>query len=337
MKKLLLVFVALLLAGGAVFANGEQEETGAAEGPVTIDYSFWGNPVAIGVEREIIDAYHAMQDNVRIAPVVAGYSDYHTMLLTQMAGGSGPDVMRVDSYYFEDFLALGALRQIDDLVERDGVDLDAYYQQGIEENTYEGGLYGLPWGTAPLYMFINLDVFEEAGVDVPDFDWTVDEFVEIARELTDGDTYGYGLELNTVSVVLPFVWAQGGDLFNEERDTFTLHEPEAAAGLQVLADMYAEGLMPEDSITAEPDTVTRWFVNDRVGMRLGSAAGILSTQAVEGMRFEVMNMPTGPGGNRTTVYKSNIIGIGTASDEVEAAWDFLKFLRGPEGRSEDVV
>jgi multiple sugar transport system substrate-binding protein len=336
MKKLLLVSIALLVASGALFAAGAGEAEDATEGPVTIDYSFWGNPVSIGVERDIIDAYHDMQDDVRVAPVVAGYNDYHTMLLTQMAGGSGPDVLRVDSYYFEDFLSLGALQSIDDLIERDEIDLSVYYQQGIEENTYEGSLYGLPWATSPLYMFINLDVFEEAGVAVPDFDWTVDDFERIARELTDGDTYGYGLELNTVSVVLPFVWAQGGDLYNDARDTFTLHQPEAVAGLQRLADMYAEGLMPEDSITATADTLTRWFANDRIGMRLGSAAEILGAQAVEGLRFEVMNMPTGPGGNRTTVYKSNIIGIGSASDKEEAAWDFLKFLRGPEGQGEEL-
>jgi ABC-type glycerol-3-phosphate transport system substrate-binding protein len=337
MKKLLLLTVTLLVASVMLFAAGGGEETAAAEGPVTIDYSFWGNPVAIGVERDIIDAYHAMQDDVRVAPVVAGYGDYHTMLLTQMAGGSGPDVMRVDSYYFEDFLSLGALQQIDDLVERDDIDLSVYYQQGIEENTYEGNLYGLPWATSPLVMFINLDVFEEAGVAVPDFDWTVDDFEEIARRLSDGDTYGYGLGLTTVSAILPHVWAEGGDLFSEDRERFTLHEPAAVRGLDRLARMYAEGLIPEDAITAQGDTITRWFVNNQIGMRMGAVSDILSTQAVEGVRFEVINMPTGgPQNPRTTVYKSNIVGIGTASDDVEAAWDFLKFLRGPEGQGEEL-
>jgi multiple sugar transport system substrate-binding protein len=320
-----------------LFAGGQEEEDAGAQGPVTIDYSFWGNPVAIGVEQDIIDAYIESQDRVRVAPVVSGYSDYHTMLLTQMAGGSGPDVMRIDSYYFEDFLALGALRAIDDLVERDDIDLSVYYQQGIEENTYQGVLYGLPWATSPLVMFINLDVFEQAGVDIPDFSWTMDDFVEIARQLTDEDTYGYGLGLGTVSAVLPFVWAEGGDLFDESRDNFTLDEPEAVTGLERLASMYADGLIPEDSVTAQGDTITRWFVNNRIGMRMGAVSDILSTQAVEGVRFEVINMPTGgPDQKRTTVYKSNIVGIGSTTQNVEAAWDFLKFLRGPEGQGEEL-
>ncbi len=321
--------LALVMAGG----DAEQEQS---EGPITIDYSFWGNPVAIGVERDIIDAYHAMQDDVRVAPIVSGYSDYHTMLLTQMAGGSSPDVMRIDSYFFQDFLALNALRTIDDLVDRDNVDTSVYYPQGITENTSDGELYGLPWATSVLYMFINLDVFEDAGIPVPDFDWTVDDFVEIARQLTDGDRYGFAIGLGGVSSILPFVWAEGGDLFDESRERFTLNEPEAVRALDRLAEMYAEGLIPEDSITAQTDTLTRWFVNGQIGMRMGAVSEILSTQAVEGARFEVINMPTGPAGNRTTVYKSNIVGIGSASQNVEAAWDFLKFLRGPEGQGEEL-
>lgn len=69
---------------------------------------------------------------------------------------------------------------------------------------------------------------------------------------------------------------------------------------------------------------------------MGSVVEILSTQAVEGARFEVMNMPTGPRGPRTTVYKSNIVGINSRTDKLEPAWEFLTFLRGPDGQGEEL-
>ena len=222
MKRLIMVAALLAVVTALAPAEAAQEREAAA-GPVTIDYSFWGNPVAIGVERDIIDAFHELQEDIRVAPVVSGHSDYHAMLLTQLAAGSGPDVMRVDSYSFQDFQGLNALRPIDELVERDGLDLSVYYQQGIEENTYEGRLYGLPWATSPLYMFVNLNAFERAGVEVPDFDWTVDDFEQIARELTTDDTYGFGIAFGTITSVLPFVWANGGDFFDEPRDRGCTH------------------------------------------------------------------------------------------------------------------
>ena len=103
MKKLLAILFFSVVAALMVYGGGSSDTSTQTGEPVVIDYAFWGNPVAIGVERDIIDAYHASQDRVRVAPVVSGWGDYHTMLLTQMAGGSGPDVMRVDSYYFGEF------------------------------------------------------------------------------------------------------------------------------------------------------------------------------------------------------------------------------------------
>lgn len=336
MKRHIVAAMMIVAIAGLVVAGGAQETAADPTGPVTIDYSFWGNPVAIGVEQDIIDAYHARQDQVRVAPVVSGYGDYHAMLLTQLAAGSGPDVMRVDSYYFQDFQGLNALRAIDDLVERDGLDLSVYYQQGIEENTYQGDLYGLPWATSSLYMFLNLDVFEAAGVPVPDFDWTVDDFEEIARRLTGDGRYGYGIGLGTVSAVLPFIWAEGGDLFSPDRARFAMNEAPAIRALERIARMYAEGTIPEDSVTADANALTRWFVNGQIGMRMGAVSEILSTQAVEGVRFEVINMPTGPNEPNTTVYKSNIVGINARTRDLEPSWDFLKFLRGPDGEGEEL-
>ena len=56
----------------------------------TIRYAFWGNPAAIGVEQEIIDAFHEAHPDIRVVPIAVAYNDYHPRLLTQIAGGSRP-------------------------------------------------------------------------------------------------------------------------------------------------------------------------------------------------------------------------------------------------------
>ena len=71
--------------------------------------------------------------------------------------------MRIDSYYFIDFLRTGALMDITPLIERDGLDMSLYYPAGLLDSMHEGRYYGLPWGTAPLYMIINLDMLDDAG------------------------------------------------------------------------------------------------------------------------------------------------------------------------------
>lgn len=333
MAKLLILLLAVAIVPTA-FAGGGSERAASATGALVIDYAFWGNPTAIGVEEDIINEYHASQSRIRIAPVVSGYTGYHDMLLTQLAGGSGPDVLRVDSYYFADFAELGALRPIDDLIARDNIDMGVYYQLGVIENTYEGQIYGLPWGTAPLYMFINLDMFEAAGIPVPANDWTLDDFERIARQLTSGNSFGWGMTTGNLSQVFPFIWAKGGDVFSSDRSRFTLNSNESIEGLELLARLVADGIVPRDGILGDAELLNELFVNDRLGMRMGAASEILSMQAA-GKRFEAINMPTGVVKD-TTVNKSNIIGINRNSRNVDEVWEFIKFLRAPGQRGEEL-
>lgn len=329
MKRVILALGALALAAALA---GAQAQT-------TIKYAFWGNPDAIGVEKDIIDAFEAANPGVKVEPIVSAYGDYHTKLLTMIAGGASPDVMRIDSYYFNDFMQVGALKDIGDLIKRDKVDLSTYFQQGIEECTFNKKLYGLPWATAPLYMFVNLDVLEKAGVKMPSNDWTWDDFAAICKKVSKGEgadrVYGFAFELGTISTILPWVWANGGDLFNAEKTKFTLDQPASVQAIQRLADMLKAGYLPPETVSATADINTRLFVNGKVAMRMGSAAEILSTQKVDGVRFEVLPMPNGKFKN-TSVFKSNIVGVSTSSKNQEAAWTFLKFLRGPEGQGESL-
>lgn len=339
MKKTVVLVLCLSVLAVWAFANGTSESGSASSSsqPQTVKYSFWGNPDAIGVEDDIIKAFEAANSSINIVPVVSGYTDYHTKLLTLIAGGSAPDVMRVDSYFFGDFLQAGALRQIDDLVKRDNIDMSKYYPEGVEENSHDGKLYGLPWGTAPLYMMLNLKVFRDAGVSLPSMDWNWDDFVKLVKELTKGTgadkQYGFAMNVTGLSSFLPFVWANGGDLFNKDRTQFTLDQPEAYDAIQKLADLYQQGYMPQDSLDANSDVFDRWFVNNKLAMYQGAASEILTVQKVEGTEFEAWPYPNGKI-KKTTVYKSNIVGISPQTKVLEPAWTFLKFLRGPSGQGE---
>ena len=206
--------------------------------------------------------------------MVAAYNDYHTKLLTMIAGGAAPDVMRIDSYYFADFMKVNALKEIGSLAKRDSFDLSSYYQHGIEECTNNNKLFGLPWGTAPFYMFVNLDVLEKAGVALPSFDWTMDDCDRIARAFSKGSgadkVYGLSISLTNVASILPFVWANGGDLLDAGKKNFILDKPAAAQAIQRLVKMYNEGVMPPEFISGVSDN-GRLFINNKVAMAPGTA------------------------------------------------------------------
>lgn len=329
--KRVLAIVLLMLSPLILFAGGAKEESEVT----TIRYAFWGNPDAIGVEQEIIDAFEAANPDIKVEPVVTGYSEYHPKLFTLLAGGSAPDVMRIDSTVLEDFVDEDVLMPLDDLIERDKIDLDMYYKQGIVENSINGTMYGLPWGTAPFYMVLNLDAFEKYNVPLPPKNWTVDDFRDICEQFAQNkDAYGFSSYVNTLMSFYPFIWAFGGDVFDETKSRFTLDEPEAYQGIQYIADLYLDGLLPKDMITADYGTLDRWIINGDCAMSTAAAANMLTFQKA-GVNFEPWPMPTGVT-EKTTVVKSNVIGITQTSKQKEAAWRFVKFLRAPGEMGEEL-
>jgi len=332
MKRTLLMLLSLVMIVSVLGAQGTQEIK--QSGPVTLKYAFWGNPDAIGVEQDIIKAFEEKHPDIKIEPIVSGYADYHTKLMTMIAGNMAPDVMRIDDYYFYDFIKLGAVESLSPFIQRDKIDLDLYPKMGIEEAIVDGQIYGLPWGTAPLYMLLNLDVFEKSGVALPSLDWTTKDFERIVRSFNPqkDKVYGFAIDTNYLSSVLPHIWSKGGTLLSEDKSRYTGDSPEASSAIQMLADLYKEGYMPKDTINSgNTEALRRWFSNGTIAMMSGSAQEILAIQKIEGIRFEAWTMPQALNSKNTTVFKSNTISISKSSKQKEAAWIFTKFLRGVEG------
>lgn len=337
MKKILSITLMAMLAVGTIFANGQSEQASSTkdEGVVTIKYAFWGNPDAIGVEQDIISAFEESHPNIKVEPVVSGYSDYNSKIMTMIAGGMSPDVMRIDSYNFADFTSLNAVENLDPYIEKSGFDMGIYPVASVDEATVDGSVYALPWATAPLYMLVNLNAFEKAGIAIPSYDWTFDDFFDIIDEFDGANTgmFGYATINNQISSFLPLFWADGGNLLSDDLNTFTLDQPNAYTQFQRLADEYQKGNLPKDCITADGDTLSRWFTNNTIAMRSASAMEILSIQNIEGSRFEAYPMPNGNTVKNTTVYKSNEICMSIGSKQKDAAWEFMKFLRGNSGET----
>ncbi len=73
--------------------------------------------------------------------------------------------------------------------------------------TYDGKLYGVPFGVNCLAMFYNKDMLDEAGIEVPT---TWSELKDAAVKLSDGSRYGFafcsvqneeGVQLHAVGLV----------------------------------------------------------------------------------------------------------------------------------------
>jgi multiple sugar transport system substrate-binding protein len=108
-----------------------------------------------------------------------------------IAGGTPPDLFMLNTGQFEGFASRGVLRPLDDLVQQDNFDLSIYWPPAVEGSKYDGKLYGLPKDISDHVIYLNVDLFEKAGIPLPSPEWTWNDYRQIAKQLTK-DTNGDG-------------------------------------------------------------------------------------------------------------------------------------------------
>ena len=170
--------------------------------------------------REMEEAHPGLR--VRLFPLggAAGAQDRAKFLI---AGGLQLDLMRIDITELAAYATEGALLDLTPYFATDpSWDAGAYYPQVLEAlRTTDGRLCGLPSTFTPYVMYVNRDLLERAGLAVPTPDWTWDDLVALARQVTadtdgDGRSDQYGISLTQwMQAVAPWVWQSGGGLLDE--------------------------------------------------------------------------------------------------------------------------
>lgn len=105
-------------------------------------------------------------------------------MVTKLAGGEIPDVMMLAMDQVPRYALNGMLLPLDDLASQEYK--DALYPVVKDALTVNGTMYAAARDVTPKVMYLNTKMFEDAGIEIPADTWTMDEFVEIAKQLTKG-------------------------------------------------------------------------------------------------------------------------------------------------------
>ena len=112
-------------------------------------------------------------------------------LSTLAAGNKLPDVaIGVENFAY--ILSQGLAYPLDNLYAADPDKADAL-QAGINNYTYNGHLYALPFRVQFNGIMVNMDLIEEKNLDEPDYDWTIEEFMDMAKKATDNQYSGINI------------------------------------------------------------------------------------------------------------------------------------------------
>lgn len=120
-------------------------------------------------------------------------SDYSSWLSDKIVKGSQPDVFMVLDDDFNTLSSIGALANINSYMTHDQhFSKGDYYSSVLKAGTYSNKQYALPYECDPTLMFVNKTLLEECHIDMPDNDWTLNDFYSICKKVNQYSSNYYG-------------------------------------------------------------------------------------------------------------------------------------------------
>lgn len=252
---------------------------------------------------------------------------YMTLIQTRIAAGSPPDLFTLADVDAPDLMAAGVLMPLDDLVARDGIDLDDFHPQLLDAFRYEGKLYGLPKDYNTLGLFYHKEIFAEAGLEPPT---TWGELQVAAELLTDKDKGRYGLCLSPdLARWLPFLYQAGGEFLDPEGEKIVVDSPEAKEALEFYMGLVRKG------VAVRPDQVGATWAGEAFGRGLVAMAiegGWMIPSLNRGyaeVDFGIVELPMHK--HRSNLAFTVAFVIPKASRNSAGAWSVLRYLAGKKG------
>ncbi len=339
MKRWLASFLVVVLSAGICGLSGcrRNRETQGPGKRVTLRYvSYEYLPSQVAVQRAIIDAFNKSQDRVFVKFETAEKAGTEK-ILTQIAGGTAPDVFLWFNANVYDLAKKGAILRLDPFIKESGIDLNDYFPFLFNIlRTNLDGLYAFPtaWGAEALAY--NKDLFDKAGLPYPNENWTWDDFVRAAQKLTikkEGRVVQYGTTLPPSHIVeLSF----GAKRFDEGLTQCVINSPEAKKAFQFLVDLGNKyKVIP--SVSSLPrneqyQTALDMFMTGRVAMFIITSFQLEALSKVKNIRWDVAPIPRYDQRPRTAAPGINTLVIYSKTKYPRECWEFIKFFCGPEGQ-----
>ncbi len=336
--------LALTACGG-----GSETPTAATDGSraTTLRFLFFGGPEEQEAYQRVVDAFHGEHDDIDVEiQVVAKQDDLLARLTASFAAGTPPDVFLINFRKYGLYAEQGVLAPVQPLLDAsDVIDVADFYQAPLDAFRFGGtDLTCLPQNVSSLVTYLNLDLFEAAGIAPPAGDWTWNEFFDIAGDLTSDEpietrqVYGFGTEPKLIRLA-PMIWSAGGEVVDDpENPTRLAVESEAwRAALGFLTHLVRDGSAPGDRATQARDAESR-FLDGHLAMFWSSRREVPTFRTITDFDWDVAPFPISPvdhvtgeePGERVTMLHADAFCL-ARDGQVDAAWEFVEFALGEVG------
>jgi multiple sugar transport system substrate-binding protein len=264
-------------------------------------------------------------------------------LVAAAAAGAAPDLaIHLDHNQTVRMAAGGTvLEPLDAYIGRDRqLNIQDIHPEVQAQYRYQKKVYGVAHGVALTSLFVNVDLFNAAGVPLPppdwkDARWTMNALADAAQRLTKPKSGGGFDQVGIVAEqvgwngnVGNWILGNGGafldDLENPKR--CTLDSPQTREALQLVADLRQRRQVWAEGPQLEGQLPEVWFATGRAAMYYGGSFKINAVRRANSANttWDIAPLPR---------FKQPVVGFGgsgvsmlSGSKQKDAAWELLRFM-----------
>ena len=290
---------------------------------------WWGNETEEESLRAVIESFTELT-GIDVEPRT--YEDYQTQLLTELAGGTAPDVFYVEAMLAPTFIDQGVLANLDSFIaDTPEFNSDDFFSPALDAFSDDGNIYGLPKDLSTLGLLYNERLLEEAGFTPEDIPTVMSELPDFLRELDDAlpDDVTAAVTSSELARHMFALQAGGTNIVDEDGNV-------SLAGADQLDYLEMHVELFQDGIIQRADDLGAGWSGDAFGLEYVAlmiegnwVLGHLANNFGD-VEFGTMELPTMNGQNASMMY-TVAWGINAGSDNLGAAWLFTNYLTSTEG------
>lgn len=329
------VLAACQVPGAAPSVVGE---TGAAPAQEEVTLSFGHHwEAAFRPRQEEFDRRYAERHpGVRFEYTYNTWSEHNQIVPTWAAAGTLPDIIYVHGRYAFPWNHEGIMISTQDFIDNDPeFNVAGIWEEALRLYRYNGKQYEIPYDHGPIILGYNKDLFDEAGLDYPNENWTWDDFLEAAIALTKENQWGYGGYYNQIVQIggnelgISLIGPWGGEVFDETETKILIDSDEARTAIKWWADLIHVHKVAPQPAQAQAIPAGPW-VAGMTGMFALASWGTPTLIQSANFAWDVAPWPIGPVRRICGSFGSGF-GITRDSKHPEAAWQYLREYLSKEG------
>ncbi len=299
-----------------------------------ITFSSWGSIDEINILKPILADF--TKKTGKEVELIHIPDNYFQKLHMMFASSTAPDVIFMNNLTMPVYADSDVFEDLEPWINKSkSLSQEQFYPQVMEAMKWKSKLYGIPRDISNLLIYYNKTMFDKYQLNYPKDDWNFEDFLSTAKSLTkdndnDGktDTYGFTLDKRTL-FWLPFIWSQGGDVFNSDFTKFSLNSPESISGLEFYTDLRNKYHVAPDEKEVGNAKAGQLFSQEKIGMQLSGRWSVPTYKTSLKFDWDVAPFPKGKKGSIVDVDASGWC-MSKNSKNKESAWQLIEYLAGQD-------